>query len=259
MNAQTLSALRTLSVNGVEISEQAIAAEMQYHPAATAEQARESASTALAVRELLLQEASRQGCDGEPDDMIDQLLAQALNLPQAGEQECRQYYAANPQRFLGPTLLEARHILLPAAPDDADARQQALEKARALIATLQQNVATFDELARDHSVCPSREQGGSLGQISKGSTVPEFERQVFAAEPGLMTQPVETRYGYHVVQVERKIPGERLPYENVRDQVRHYLEQKVFNTALSQYLRLLTAEATIEGIALEAATSPLLQ
>lgn len=259
MNAQTLSALRTLSVNGVEISEQAIAAEMQYHPAATAEQARESASTALAVRELLLQEASRQGCDGEPDDMIDQLLAQALNLPQAGEQECRQYYAANPQRFLSPTLLEARHILLPAAPDDADARQQALEKARALIATLQQNVATFDELARDHSVCPSREQGGSLGQLSKGSTVPEFERQVFAAEPGLMTQPVETRYGYHVVQVERKIPGERLPYENVRDQVRHYLEQKVFNTALSQYLRLLTAEATIEGIALEAAASPLLQ
>ena len=259
MNAQTLSALRTLSVNGVEISEQAIAAEMQYHPAATAEQARESASTALAVRELLLQEASRQGCDGEPDDMIDQLLAQALNLPQAGEQECRQYYAANPQRFLSPTLLEARHILLPAAPDDADARQQALEKARTLIATLQQNVATFDELARDHSVCPSREQGGSLGQISKGSTVPEFERQVFAAEPGLMTQPVETRYGYHVVQVERKIPGERLPYENVRDQVRHYLEQKVFNTALSQYLRLLTAEATIEGIALEAAASPLLQ
>lgn len=256
MHTQTL---RTLRINGVEISEQAIAAEMQYHPAATAEQARESASTALAVRELLLQEASRQGCDGEPDDMIDQLLAQALNLPQAGEQECRQYYAANPQRFLSPTLLEARHILLPAAPDDADARQQALEKARTLIATLQQNVATFDELARDHSVCPSREQGGSLGQLSKGSTVPEFERQVFAAEPGLMTQPVETRYGYHVVQVERKIPGERLPYENVRDQVRHYLEQKVFNTALSQYLRLLTADATIEGIALEAAASPLLQ
>ena len=108
-------------------------------------------------------------------------------------------------------------------------------------------------------MCPSKEQGGSLGQLSKGSTVPEFERQVFAAEPGLITQPVESRYGYHIVQVDRKIPGELLPYELVSERVKQYLEQKVFNTALSQYVRILAAGADIEGVDLDPATSPLLQ
>lgn len=246
-------------INGVEISAQAIAAEMQYHPAATQTQAQQAAITALALRELLLQQARQLGCTGEPDDMIDQLLARELHVPQAGEQECLQYYSANPQRFHSATLLEASHILLAAAPDDAEGRQQALEQAQVLIAVLQNGEATFRQLALEYSVCPSKEQGGSLGQLSKGSTVPEFERQVFAAEPGLITQPVESRYGYHIVQVDRKIPGELLPYELVSERVKQYLEQKVFNTALSQYVRILAAGADIEGVDLDPATSPLLQ
>lgn len=246
-------------INGVEISAQAIAEEMQYHPAPTAIHAQQAAAKALALRELLLQAARQHDCSGAPDDMIDQLLAQELNVPQAGEQECQQYYSANPQRFHSPTLLEASHILLAAAPDDAEGRQQALEQARVLIAALQNGEATLRQLALEYSACPSREQGGSLGQISKGSTVPEFERQVMAAAEGLMSQPVESRYGYHIVQVDRKIPGELLPYELVSGQVKQYLEQKVFNTALHQYIRILAAGAQIEGVDLDPATSPLLQ
>lgn len=255
----TAVSAQPVRINGVEISEQAIAAEMQYHPAPTAEEARDAAVRALAVRELLLQEARRQGCAGEPDDMIDDLLARELNVPQASDEECLQYYSANPQRFLSPTLLEASHILLAAAPDDGEGRHQALEQARVLIDALIRDGSAFGALARDYSACPSREQAGSLGQISKGSTVPEFERQVFAAEPGLMSQPVESRYGYHVVRVDRKIVGELLPYDIVKERVCQYLEQRVFNTALSQYIRILSGVADVEGVDLNPASSPLLQ
>ena len=59
----------------------------------------------------------------------------------------------------------------------------------------------FAELARQHSACPSKEQGGALGQISKGQTVPEFERQLFRLPAGLCPQPLESRYGFHLVTV----------------------------------------------------------
>lgn len=253
------NASTAVRINGIEISEQAIATEMQYHPAATADEARNAAVRALAVRELLLQEARSQGCTGEADDMIDDLLARELKVPQAGEEECRQYYSANPQRFHSPTLLEASHILLAAAPDDSEGRERALEQARVLIDALVRDGSAFGALAREYSACPSKEQGGNLGQLSKGSTVPEFERQVFAADTGLMTRPVESRYGYHVVRVDRKIPGELLPFEAVKEKVGQYLEQRVFNTALSQYIRILSGAAQIEGVELEGADSPLLQ
>ena len=109
-------------VNGVEIPPEAIAQEIQHHPAPDAETAWIEAARALAVRELLLQEARRVGAAAEPsiddagraeideDATIRSLLEKEVVPAQASEAECLRYYEANLQRFRTPDLFEAAHI-----------------------------------------------------------------------------------------------------------------------------------------------------
>jgi peptidyl-prolyl cis-trans isomerase C len=70
---------------------------------------------------------------------------------------------------------------------------------------------------------------------------------------------VQTRYGFHIVLVERRVPGRRLDFELVRERIAAHLTTRVQERALRQYLRVLAAQAEIEGADLEAAASPLVQ
>lgn len=259
------------SVNGVVIPEAAIAAEMQNHPAASAEAAWIEAARALAVRELLLQEARRQGLAAEPsedgasrrtdeDALIDRLLEAAVQVPEADEETCRRYYDRNQARFRSPDLFEPSHILLSAAPDDHPAYQAAVQAAEALIGQLQQDPARFAELARAHSACPSAAVGGSLGQVGRGQTVAEFETFLFALEPGqLCPVPVKSRYGVHVLRLDRRIEGRQLPFEAVRERIAEYLQEAVWRRASAQYLQLLAGRSELRGVDLTGSETPLVQ
>ena len=61
--------------------------------------------------------------------------------------------------------------------------------------------ADFADLARDHSQCPSGKQGGDLGEFSQGQMVPEFDRVVFSGEVGVVHGPVQTQFGYHLLEI----------------------------------------------------------
>lgn len=253
-------------VNGVDIAPAAIARELQYHPAGSRDEAVYLATRALVLRELLQQRISAldlrvrpQGGESEEEAATRVLIEREVRLPETSEAACRQYYEGNRAHFCSAPLLGVRHILLGCPADDAEARSLAREQALALIAELQGDGGRFAELALVHSDCPSKEQGGALGQISKGQTVPEFERQLFRLPEGLAGQPLESRYGFHVVQVDLRIDGRELPYEAVAASIRAELEQRVWQRGVAQYLRTLVGAAHIEGIALEGADSPLLQ
>ncbi|HAJ85305.1 MAG TPA: peptidylprolyl isomerase, partial [Pseudomonas sp.] len=190
-------------VNGVAIAPQAIAQELQYHPAESRDEAVFLATQALVVRELLQQRIAELGLvvraesgESEEEAATRTLIEQEVPLPLADEAACQQYYNGNRQRFFSAPLLAARHILLACPADDAEARSLAREQALGLLQQLQAAPQRFAELALQHSACPSKEQGGALGQISKGQTVPEFERQLFRLPVGLCQQPLESRYGY---------------------------------------------------------------
>jgi peptidyl-prolyl cis-trans isomerase C len=72
-----------------------------------------------------------------------------------------------------------------------------------------------------------------------------------ALNPGEMTTlPVETRYGFHIIRLERKIAGEELPFEIVREKIAGYLGERAHRTAVAQYIARLAARANIEGVAL---------
>ncbi|MDP6968081.1 MAG: peptidylprolyl isomerase [Gammaproteobacteria bacterium] len=253
-------------VNGIAISEEAILTEMQYHTAEKVEQAQQSAARALVVKELMLQRADELGIEaqaqaGESNDeaMIRVLLEQEIQRPEADAEACYRYFSANPDKFKSPTIMAASHILLAADPRDPSEREQAKTQAEALVKKLQANPDQFAPLAQQHSACPSKDMQGSLGQITKGSTVPEFERQVLALPKGLAMIPIESRYGYHIVRVDQRIDGTPLPYDQVADAIASYLRDRVYHQAISQYVALLAGAASIEGVDIQAAASPLVQ
>jgi peptidyl-prolyl cis-trans isomerase C len=100
----------------------------------------------------------------------------------------------------------------------------------------------------------SASQGGNLGQITTGQTSPEFERALFALEPGSITpEPVATRYGFHIIRLDRKREGRDLPFELVADRIAAYLQECVQRRALAQYVARLATAARIDGIDLAGA------
>lgn len=261
-----------VAVNGDEIPPQAIAAEAQNHPAGDAAGAWEAAAEALVVRRLLLDEADRLEIaaaeladpEGRPlteeDSRIEALLSSQVRTPEADEATARRFYDNNRERFVAPPLVEAEHILFAASPDDSLAYGLATGDARTTIRRLQQDPSAFAELAQRHSGCQSKEQGGNLGQIGPGQTVPEFEAALFSLGEGeLHSEPVKTRFGVHVIRAGRRQEQRELPFELVREKIGQYLEEASWRRAVSQYLTLLASQAKIEGVSLAVADGPLVQ
>jgi len=251
-------------INGVTIPRDLIAREVQHHPSRTPVEAWKAAARALAVRELLLQEARRLGVSGEPmvdgegrretadEAAIRTLVAQEIKTPTADTGTCRRYYEQNRQRFCSPDTYEAAHILF--AATDAAGYTQAWAAAEATLAILREHPERFAELARAHSACSSASQGGNLGQITAGQTTPEFEQALFSLEPGSIgPEPVATRYGFHIIRLEHKHEGRDSPFELVADRVAEYLQERVERRALAQYIARLGTAARVEGIDLATA------
>jgi peptidyl-prolyl cis-trans isomerase C len=260
-----------VTVNGVTIPRRAIAAEVQNFPARNPGEGWRTATRALVIRELLLQEArrldvpveQRTDADGRietvEDALIRALVEREVRVPQADEETLRRFYSNNRRRFMSAPLWETDHILIAAHRDDGEGFAAAREKASALAAILLAEPARFAGMARDWSGCPSAAVGGSLGQIGPGDTTPEFEAALKALAEGEISGPVETRYGIHVIRLRRRIEGRQLPFEAVRARIEAYLSEHVRRQAAAQYIDLLIGRADIRGIALEGAMSPLVQ
>ncbi|MDE1467526.1 peptidylprolyl isomerase [Aurantiacibacter sp. D1-12] len=259
-------------VGGKEIPASAIAAELQNHPAANAEEAWHEAAKALAIREMLLAEAHRQeiitedcsDAEGrkllDDDARIDALLAKNVIVPSATSEEAQRFYDNHTERFCSEVLVEAEHILFSASPDDSFNYSLAVGDARMAIREIEADPSCFARLAKTRSACPSKEQGGNLGQIGKGQTVAEFEDALFAlAEGELCGEPVKSPFGVHVIRAGRRAEGKQLPFEMVEQSICNYLEEASYRRAMAQYLAILASETEIEGVDLAAAQGPLVQ
>ena len=264
--------LKEISVNGIAISETEILAEAQNHPAEDPGAALIAAARALVVRELLLQEARRLALEPCPeagadrrtetreDAVIRALIEREIAAPRAGDSECRRFYDRHPERFRSETIYEARHILLAAPASEDAARTSARAQAESLIAHLAEQPQDFARLVLQYSACPSKEQGGNLGQLTRGSTVAEFERALESMEEGeLGAVPVESRFGFHIVRLDRKIAGEALPFDTVKERIAGWLEAASWSKAVAQYLAVLAGRAEIRGIDVSGVDGPLVQ
>jgi peptidyl-prolyl cis-trans isomerase C len=215
------------------------------------------------VRELLLQEARRCGLRADPladaegrreteeEALVRGLIDAQVTTPAPDEDSCRRYYERNRARFRSADIYEAAHILIAARRESADAYAAARERVLALLSHVQADPRSFAEVAKAHSDCPSTAAGGNLGQLTAGDTTPEFEAALVALRPGEVTSaPVETRYGFHIIRLERHVPGGQLPLEAVASRIANYLAERSRRFAIAQYIARLAGQANLTGVEL---------
>lgn len=197
----------------------------------------------------------------EASNAIEQLLDRELPIPDPSEEACRRYHEAHPAAHAHGERAQLRHVLFAVTPG-VDVKQLRL-RAEALLIELRcadDGGAKFAEAAAQWSNCPSGQQGGDLGWLTRADCAPEFAREVFgSAEIGVLARLVHSRFGLHVVEVVAREAGQQPAFEDVRQAIALTLRQQAWVNALRQYLQLLAGAAVVEGVALDAAESPLVQ
>ncbi len=136
------------------------------------------------------------------------------------EDALRQRYEEQRDQLSTPETREARHILI-TVPDSAD--DATVEAARKKLLDLKQRIDAgedFAALAKEFSEDPgSAANGGSLGEVEKGMMVKPFEDALFALQPGQVSDPVRTQFGWHLIKLEAIQPGGTQSFEEVRDRL----------------------------------------
>ena len=235
-------------VNGQPISQ----AQLEAYTARRGPQANpEDLVNDLISMELLAQAAIRDGLDREPKvagELASQrtaLLAQAAVRARlesgaiTDEQVATEY-----ERFKAEDLgeeLHARHILV---EDEALARD--------LVKQLDDG-AEFEALAREHSKDGSAENGGDLGWFEQDMMVEPFGERAAALEPGAYTkEPVQTRFGWHVIQLVERRAAEAPPLEQVSEEIRGYLQSQMVERWVNELREAAEVEITLPEAAEEA-------
>ncbi len=228
-----------------------------------------------ACTELLRQAAQKDGLLGADDpapvagaiseaasDAIERWLEQHLNVPEPTEEACRRHHAAHTARYRQGERVQVRHILFGVTPGvDVGALRSRAESCLLDVRCHDGSGAdAFAKAAREVSNCPTGAQGGELGWLTADEFAPEMAQEIFGrAEIGVLPRLVHSRFGLHVVEVLARDPGTEQPYEAVRGAVQLALRQQAWVTALRQCLQLLAADADVQGVELDEATSPLVQ
>lgn len=181
----------------------------------------------LYIRRVLAQQAAAKGMDKEPtiaaalnvarDKVLSDALLAAIdkkNMPSDTDVEAmaRSVYKASPERFMSKEQAHVRHILL--SKDGPQAHAEAMAVLKKLKAG-----ADFATLAKEQSKdTGSAAKGGDLGTFEHGRMVPEFDTAAFALEkPGDLSDLVETKFGYHILQLVDKKPAGLKPFAEVHD------------------------------------------
>jgi peptidyl-prolyl cis-trans isomerase SurA len=141
------------------------------------------------------------------------------------------------------TQTRARHILLrPTEQLNESAIRTRLAEFKRLIAA---GTRRFEDLAREHSLDGSATNGGELGWASPGQYVPEFEQAMNALPPGGVSDPVNTRFGWHLIQVSER-RSVALDTKQLREQARAALRERKFEDAYADWLREVRGRAYVE-------------
>ena len=218
-----------------------------------------------AQRAGLLASADAPGLDGATSaaasDAIERLLERELAVPEPSEDACRRYHEAHPAAHAQGERVQLRHVLFAVTPG-VDVKQLR-QRAEALLIELRcadDGGARFAAAAAQWSNCPSGQQGGALGWLTRADCAPEFAREVFGGtEIGVLSRLVHSRFGLHVVEVVAREAGRQPAFEDVRQAIALTLRQQAWVNALRQYLQLLAGAAVVEGVQLDAADTPLVQ
>ena len=212
----------------------------------------------LAVNDLLYAEGAQAGYDKDPeiarqvDDLRKRLVVQRVmrkyqTPPTITDEQVKAQYDQNPILY-STAQVHASHILV---KDEDTARQ--------LLAEVKAHPEKFADLASEKSTDTiSAKKGGDLGTFSPGRMVPEFDKVAFALHPGEISDVVKTQYGYHIIMVAERKEGEPKPFDQVKEQIRASLRNKVVQDQVQGHFDELkkSADLKVDENALARITPP---
>ena len=178
-----------------------------------------------------------------------------LDNPEIPEEKLRAFYDNGKKNFRREELLRVSQILL-SIPKNGDAKtiQKTLDQANALRERLLKG-EDFAGLAKQYSQSrEANESNGSLGFIKKGYMPPSFEKVAFSLKEDEISQPILTQFGYHIIKVTEKLPERTAPFNEVKDFIRKYLQEREIIQNTLSHIKKLRNEAKIEIV--EDTTTP---
>jgi len=171
----------------------------------------------------------------------------------ASEKEIKQYYKENSQVYNIPEKVEARHILI---KTDESFNDDKIEEKRKQAVKIYEKALTgkkdFAALAKEYSEGPSKSNGGFLGQFTKEDMVKPFSDKAFSMTPGEISKPVKTRFGWHIIKVEKRIEATTKSYIDAKDEIEKIIAGKKI-ADLAYYDAGDAFDAVVDGESLEQA------
>ena len=163
------------------------------------------------------------------EDMLINFAASKVldEVKDATEEEVKKYYNDNMDNFQKGESVNASHILV-----DSE------EKANEILAKINAGEVSFEDAARENSTCPSKDNGGNLGEFTRGQMVPEFDEAVFSMEVGTVSAPVKTQFGYHLIKLVSKSEASTYAFDEIKtqltDMVNQEKKQSAFQSKINQ-------------------------
>ncbi|XPV68043.1 MAG: peptidylprolyl isomerase [Halarcobacter sp.] len=240
------------SVNGDKITQQDVNialrnAKVDFN--ALPQKSKEKVLDQIVERKLLTQKAVKSGVDKgkafkealaklKEDLSLEIWMQEEFKKIKVSEKEAKAYYNKNKEKFITPTMLEARHILVKTEKEAKDIIKS-LDKAS-------NKKEEFEKLAKTKSVGPTGPKGGYLGKFSEDKMVPEFSKAAKSLKVGTYTKtPVKTQFGYHVIYLDGKEPSKTLDYDKVSKNINGMLLQTKFKEKIDSELKSLRKKAKI--------------
>jgi peptidyl-prolyl cis-trans isomerase C len=181
---------------------------------------------------------------------IQQVLDLSIkDVPLATDADIQKFYDDNSQKFLRQEQVHAAHILLLADKNNTpEQKSEIKKKLEEIRAEIESNKITFADAAAKYSQDTGTiKQGGDLGFFARGRMVPQFEEAAFSAEPGSLSQILESQFGFHIIRVIEKKPAGKIPLEEAKADIKRLLDQTSLRKATQEYVNNLKAKATIEN------------
>lgn len=237
MNSKVLA-----TVNGVAIKESdvdvMVAAFAQHGQNMNNEQGRKMVLEQLISKKLLLLDAQKNLFEYDPefkkelemvknDLLVNFVMKKTMEKVSVTDAEVKEYYEKNKENLVEGEKVGASHILV----DNEEKAKEILEK-------INNKEVSFEDAARAESSCPSNENGGNLGEFTRGQMVPEFDEACFSMEVGEIKGPVKTQFGYHLIKLNSKTEAKPMGFDAIKEQLKGSLlqekQQEAYRSKLNQ-------------------------
>ena len=172
---------------------------------------------------------------------VNKLVEQACaGVADPTEDEVAKFYEAHKAEFVVPHQVLCQHILVKGSGDAA------LDKIKEIRERIVSGKSDFAAEAKEHSDCPSGQEGGSLGWFGRGMMVPEFDKAAFEMKKGEVSGVVSTQFGYHIIYKADEKGGGEQTLGDVHDQIKDLLRHEARGRAMDAFVAELKANAKIE-------------